>query len=539
MLPLTRGGQLHVLGAVLALLFTMTFQAPPASAQTQVTALHQAIAVAAANDKDVAAFYRANGYKQIWTSKSGRDRSRRAALLDALQRAGDHGLPVGRYKPGQLKNSMKSARTARDFGTLEAQLSKAFLQYARDVQTGILVPGRIDEMMAREVPYRDRTSILTAFVKSSPRAFMRSLPPRTPEYTRLMKEKLRMERLLAKGGWGQTIPGKKLKLGQSGNAVIILRNRLMAMGYLRRSSTKTYDANIQKAVQSFQLDHGLTADGVAGTGTISELNKPVEHRLKSVIVAMERERWMNRPRGKKHVLVSLTDFSVKIIQNEKATFESRVVIGKNQHDRRSPEFSDVMEHMVINPTWNVPRSIATKEYLPELQKNPNAVSHLRLIDGRGRIVSRENIDFTQFDTKNFPFDIKQPPGRRNALGLVKFMFPNRHNVYLHDTPAKNLFSREVRAYSHGCIRVHKPFDFAYALLKAQESRPKEFFQSRLQTGRETQVDLQQPLPVHIIYRTAFTQPKGKINFRRDVYGRDKQIWAHLAKQGVALRAVRG
>ena len=541
MLPLRRTGFRYFAGVFLALIVFIAAQGVPAQAQnqTKVTALHQAIAVAASDDKDIAAFYRTNGYRQVWTSKGNKDRARRAALLEAIGRAGDHGLPAGRYRTGELKAALQSARTAQDFGRLEVMMSKVLLQYARDLQTGLLVPGRIDEMMARKVPYRDRASVLDAFVKSSPRAFLKALPPNTPEYTRLMKEKMKLEKLLARGGWGPTVPGGKLEPGDSGRSVVALRNRLVAMGYMRRSSTQSYDKNIQKAVQSFQIDHGLTPDGVVGKGTITEVNKPAEDRLKSVIVAMERERWMNSPRGKKHVLVNLTDFTVKIIQNEKSTFESRVVIGKNQHDRRSPEFSDVMEHMVINPTWNVPRSIATKEYLPMMQKNPNAASHLRLIDGSGRVVSRANIDFTQLNARNFPFDIKQPPGRSNALGLVKFMFPNKHNVYLHDTPAKNLFSREVRAYSHGCIRVHKPFDFAYALLKAQESRPKEFFQSTLKTGRETQVDLKTPLPVHIIYRTAFTQPKGKINYRRDVYGRDRQIWSHLAKQGVALRAVRG
>lgn len=539
MLPLNRFGFPFLITALLAFVLSLSLFGSAVQAQTKVTALQQAIAVAAANDKDVAAYYRANGYQQIWTSKAGKDRARRSALLAALAKAGDHGLPMSRYQPTALKAAMGSARTAAEVGKLEVQMSKIFLSYARDVQTGMIVPGQVDKLMARRIPYRDRIALLDALVKSSASAFMRSLPPKTPEYTRLMKEKLRLERLLGKGGWGQKVPGSGLKPGQSGNAVVILRNRLVTMGYLRRSASKSFDANLQKAVQLFQQDHGLTPDGVAGKSTIVEVNKSVESRMQSVIVAMERERWLNRPRGKRHVLVNLTDFTVKIIDNEKVTFQSRVVIGKNQRDRQSPEFSDVMEHMIINPTWNVPRSIATKEYLPMLQRNPNAVSHLRMVDARGRTVSRANIDFTQYSAKTFPFNLKQPPSRGNALGLVKFMFPNKHNIYLHDTPAKNLFSREVRAYSHGCIRVHRPFDFAYALLKAQEGDPMSYFQSRLKTGSETQVNLKKPLPVHLVYRTAFTQPKGRTNFRRDVYGRDARLWNELAKAGVALRAVRG
>ncbi|NNE87083.1 MAG: L,D-transpeptidase family protein, partial [Silicimonas sp.] len=208
-------------------------------------------------------------------------------------------------------------------------------------------------------------------------------------------------------------------------------------------------------------------------------------------------------------------------------------------DRRTPEFSDVMEHMVINPTWNVPRSIAVKEYLPLLQQNPNAAGHMRLVNGRGQVVSREGLDFTQFNERTFPFDIKQPPSRRNALGLVKFMFPNRHNIYLHDTPAKKLFGRETRAFSHGCVRLADPFDFAYALLAKQEKNPEAYFQSVLATRKERVVPLEQQVPVHLVYRTAFTQAKGNVQFRRDVYGRDAKIWRALEQAGVSLGSVRG
>ncbi|MEM9855547.1 MAG: L,D-transpeptidase family protein, partial [Pseudomonadota bacterium] len=198
-----------------------------------------------------------------------------------------------------------------------------------------------------------------------------------------------------------------------------------------------------------------------------------------------------------------------------------------------------MDHMVINPSWYVPRSIATKEYLPQLQRNPNAVGHLEITDGRGRVVNRAAVNFASYSASSFPFNMRQPPSRRNALGLVKFMFPNKYNIYLHDTPAKNLFSRDVRAFSHGCIRLNDPFDFAYALLAKQTSDPVGFFQSKLRTGAETRVNLTDPVPVHLVYRTAFTTPTGEMNFRRDVYGRDARIWNALQREGVVLRAVRG
>jgi len=194
--------------------------------------------------------------------------------------------------------------------------------------------------------------------------------------------------------------------------------------------------------------------------------------------------------------------------------------------------------MVINPSWYVPRSITENEYLPGMIESEGAAStHLQLIDGSGRVVPREAIDWTQVTPANFPFDLKQPPSGGNALGRVKFMFPNQHNVYLHDTPTKYLFAREVRAFSHGCVRLQDPFDFAYALLAVQEEDPVGTFQSILRTGRETRVDLEQHVPVHLVYRTAFSDLRGHMGYRADVYGRDAKLWAALQDAGVRLSGV--
>jgi len=511
----------------------------PTGAFAQVTAFKQSVAEAAARDDDIARFYRANNFEGIWTGDDRKDKLRRQALFQAIDEVSVHGIPSSRYDAPGLLNLMKSVRTPRDLGKVEVEMSRVFLRLARDVQTGILVPTEIDEGMRREVLYRDRASNLVDFTKSNPRSFFRALAPKSSEYSRLMKERNQLENLLAKGGWGPKVQSKSLKPGDSGNSVIALRNRLTAMGFLKRSSSKIYDTKMELAVQSFQNAHGLVADGAAGAGTIQELNKSVEDRLKSVMVAMERERWLNMPRGKRHVLVNLTDFAARIIDDDKVTFKTRAVVGKNVGDRRSPEFSDEMEHMIINPTWHVPRSIVVKEYLPQMQRNPGAAGHLKLYNASGKQVSRANIDFSSYNSSNFPFEMKQPPSSRNALGLVKFMFPNKHNIYLHDTPSKSLFQRNKRDFSHGCIRLHQPFDFAYAILAKQESNPKRYFDRILNTGQRTQVDLDAKIPVHIIYRTAYTQAKGPTQYRNDVYGRDAKIWKALTNAGVSLRAVRG
>ena len=534
-----KNGAIRTVFTCLALIIGLCLHSAPAKAQ--VTAFKQAVAEAAARDRDLAAYYKANDYNPLWIGNGGRFTSRRNALLKAIESADDYGLPSKRYKGDELKSMVKAAKTPRDRGRLEVEFSRRFLDLATSMQTGVLVPNRVISEIKRDVPLRDRASYLTNLGKSSPAGFFRALPPKSPEFTRLMKAKLTLERQLGKGGYGAKVPAKSLKPGASGNAVVALRNRLIAMGYMRRSASQSYDAELQKAVQQFQGDNGLSADGVAGAGTMAEINKDVDDRLRSVIVAMERERWMNLPqgRGKRHILVNLTDFTARIIDNDRETFRTRSVIGANDSDRRSPEFSDVMEFMVINPTWNVPRSIAVKEYLPMLKRNPNAAGHLKITDARGRSISRGAVNFNSYTEKTFPFNLKQPPSDGNALGLVKFMFPNKYNIYLHDTPSKSLFQREVRAFSHGCIRLADPFDFAYALLAKQTNDPKGLFHAHLKTGQESVVPLDEPVPVHLIYRTAFTTAKGGIEYRRDIYGRDATIWNALAREGVVLRAVGG
>ena len=530
-----RDGMKRLLSTALAAVFLLG----AGQASAQMTGFKQAVAEAASRDADIAAFYRARDFAPIWTDTDADDTERRGALLTALAQAERHGLPADRYDADALITAMQGVRSSRDLGFLEVEMSRAFLAYARDIQTGALIPSRIDPGILREVPYRDRGSYLTMIAREDPSQFIAGLPPQTIEYRALLAQKIRLEAKIAAGGWGPAVRATKLEPGDTGDQVVALRNRLIAMGYLAPTAKASYDADLQAAVETFQLAHGLEVDGVAGEGTIEEINVEPQARLRSIIVAMERERWLNRERGERHILVNLADFHARIIDHGHETFRTRSVIGKNVPDQRSPEFSDVMEHMVINPSWHVPRSIATKEYLPALQSNPNAVRHLIITDAKGRRVDRSAVDFSRYSTRSFPYAMRQPPGASNALGLVKFMFPNPHNIYLHDTPQKHLFAREVRAYSHGCIRLADPFDFAYALLAAQTDDPEGYFQRVLKTGTETQVNLEKPVPVHLIYRTALTNERGQIEYRRDVYGRDARIWQALSEAGVVLPDVQG
>jgi murein L,D-transpeptidase YcbB/YkuD len=531
------------LNALARLLFPAVLFALPmamagaATVDAQSVTFRQSVAEASAGDEAVAAFYRDRNFDAIWTEAD--DAARRTAFLSAVARAPDHGLPVARYDMDGLITLLRNAQSERDRGRAEVAMTRAFLDYARDIQTGALVPARIDPGILREVPLRDPRAQIDDFLLADPAAFLRQLPPKSAEYAQLMRGKLALEDRIAMGGWGPAVQADSLSPGDSGPQVVALRDRLVQMGFLRQSASPDYDGALQRAVQAFQYLHGLTADGIAGPGTITEINVPPEERLKSVIVAMERERWINFDRGQRYIWVNLPDFTARIVDHGKVTFQTRSVIGKNLPEQRSPEFSDQMEFMVIHPSWNVPQSITTKEYLPLLQSNRNAAGHLKIVDRAGRVIPRESINFAAFTAASFPFSMMEPPSDGNALGKVKFMFPNPYNIYLHDTPQKALFAKEVRAYSHGCIRLNDPFDFAYALLAPQSADPQGEFGSHLKTGVESVIMLTAPVPVHLVYFTAYPTAKGEMTYRRDVYGRDARIFQALIEAGVVLDPVRG
>ncbi|MDO6585532.1 L,D-transpeptidase family protein [Salipiger sp. 1_MG-2023] len=536
-MPKTPNPQRGMLNAGVALIVAAgVLCSAPVQAQTlSLTAYKQAVAESLSGDAEMAAFYRERGFDPLWTAPDEASATRRAALLEALASASAHGLPASRFNAQTLLAQMRAARTDHARGQVEIALSEMFLAYAHALNGGLLDGRRIDSGIKRGPQRLSARGLLDRMSREDPRHVLASLAPQTPEYARLMRAKLELQQVIGRGGWGATIRAGKLDPGQSGAEVVALRDRLLRMGYLAPTLSASYDGPLRAAVLEFQEDHGLEADGVAGSATLSAINVAPEERLKSVVVAMERERWLNLPegRGKRHVYVNLTDYHANIIDDGKVTFETRSVVGAQAPDRATPEFSDVMEFMVINPSWYVPRSIVVNEYLPLLRRNPAAVSHLQITDSRGRTVNRAS-GFSQYSAASFPFSMRQPPGPQNALGEVKFMFPNKYNIYLHDTPSKHLFARNERAFSHGCIRLSDPKDFAYALLAKQTDDPRGLFDARLRSGAESRVNLEEPVPVHLVYRTAFTTAKGHVNYRADIYGRDAKLWNALSAAGVAL-----
>ncbi|MBM2577030.1 L,D-transpeptidase family protein [Jannaschia sp. Os4] len=509
--------------------------AVPAGATT-ITPFAAAMAAAIADgdaDGAVAAFYRERDFAPVWSGEGAE--ARRAAFLSALARTPLHALPARGLTVDGLRAEFAAAATPAARAELDVAMTRRFLRLAHDISSGVLDPKTVDRTLVLEVPRRDEAALLDAWAGGDPAAVMHDLWPATPRYARLLREKLRLEEMAARGGWGPEVPGGRLVPGASGAAVVALRDRLVRMGYAERSATATYDDALTEAVRAFQGDHGLAADGVAGTGTIRALNVPVTRRLQQVAVGLERQRWMNKPLEPRHILVNLAEQHAYVVDDGKVTFDTVVVVGHPDADRRTPEFSHTMTHMVVNPTWHVPRSITVNEYLPALRRG--GARHLRIYRN-GREVSRSSINFSRYTARNFPYSLKQPPGNGNALGRVKFMFPNPWNIYLHDTQAKSLFGRDVRAFSHGCVRVGDPFGLAYHLLAPQEADSRAFFDGILRTRRERRVDIAAPVGVHLVHWSAWVDAEGRAQYRGDVYGRDAAILEALRAAGVETAARR-
>lgn len=479
-------------------------------------------------------YYAKNGYRPIWL----KNRKKAASLAKLVASAQSHALPERAFGAKRVVDQLKAARDDVARAKAEVAASVMFVRFGRAMGSGYLRPKAVDDEIHVFPAVRSVATLLDAARKSSSVARLeKSMMPRSKGYEALRKERKRLEKIIARGDWGPRIPrGKTLKPGQSAKRVAVMRARLGQIEGRNLGNSAAYDDKLVKAVQRFQIRHGLNGDGVAGPATLAAINTNASERLQQVVVAMERARWMNRNLGKRHIHVNLADYTMRLKDNGRTVLESRVVVGKAK-EHRTPEFSKDMTHMVINPTWHVPYSIASKELLPKLKKDRNYLNkrNMRLFNSAGSVVNAANLNLNAYSENNFPYRIKQLPDRGNALGRVKFMFPNRFAIYLHDTPAKKLFGRDTRAFSHGCVRVQKPFELAYALLRPQLGGKAEgTFQSILKSEKERFVNLDTAVPVHLTYESAFVNDKGQVEYRGDIYGRDRKIFKALVKAGVAV-----
>lgn len=485
-------------------------------------------------------YYATRDFQPIWADGS---RETPLALISVLERAGEHGLPVERYNTVELRALMTAGNTPADIAALEIAAAQAYATYAKDMTAGMLNPKTINKEMNAEWHVPETAAVLATVADAVNKSTVYGLlPPFSAEYSILLSEKRALELLVVEDATIGLVPsGRTLRPGQTSERVLALRTRLASKGYdVGDALSEEYSDDIIAAVKAFQTDAGLNSDGLVGPKTLASINAGPAQHLKQVIVNLERLRWMNVELGERHIYVNIPDYTASVIDNGLPTLSFRVVVGKGRH--QTAEFSDTMTHMIANPSWNVPTSISSKEYLPKLMADPTVLQRSNIemrVRGSGQVVDSSMIDYSAYSTGNFPFVLRQRPGGGNALGRVKFMFPNKYNIYLHDTPSRSLFARDARAYSHGCVRVEKPLELAYTLLSLQEADPQTTFDSVLSTRRETRIDLAEAIPVHIVYRTAWADVDGEMQYRVDIYGRDKMVMDALLNAGVTLPELEG
>ncbi|MEJ6981272.1 L,D-transpeptidase family protein [Pedobacter sp. P351] len=397
----------------------------------------------------------------------------------------------------------------QDFESTELQLTQLFLNFVERAYTGKVNPKNLQWHIPRKKVNAVKT--LREFAENNGKE-PESILPINPQYLLMRDHVLRFQKLQNRV-WPEISLGKRkvLRLGDSSAVINLIRDHLYILGDLPSANgSNAFDSGFEAAVLSFQRRHGLTDDGIVGPAVIRALNIPIETKIERMLINMERMRWMPAQGEGKRVIVNIPEFRLHVYEGTDEVLNMDVVVGKAAN--RTVIFSDKIKHVVFSPYWNIPRSIIRNEILPGIEKNP-------------RYLARHNMEVTG-ERNGLPV-IRQKPGRKNALGRVKFIFPNRYSIYLHDTPAKRLFQRTRRDFSHGCIRVAEPFKLAKYLLKDQAEWTAERIEGAMHANSEKWVGLDKPVPVYISYFTSWVDDTGKLNFRDDIYGHDKKVAAHL------------
>ena len=463
----------------------------------------------------VEAFYRGRGFVPLF-SENGAPSVQMKAAIARLRAADGDGLDASDYPTPDLR---ADTLTPDALAEAELKLLSSILTYARHAQSGRVVPGRISANVEFNPPVPEVPAIIAKIADA--KEIAKALDSFNPPHDGYRALKAKLGELRGKHGdhdLAQIPGGPSLKKGTADPRVPALRERL---GIHSAATNNVYDQELMDAVKAFQKQKGLAVNGVLSQGTVNALNgRTRSGDIDAIVSNMERWRWLPRDLGKAHVIVNVPDFSLKVVHNDSVTYRTRIVVGKP--NTPSPSFTAKIESIQVNPTWHVPQSIIYNEYLPALQQDPTVLSRMGLVMERARDGS---------------IAIRQPPGERNALGRIKFNFPNRFQVYLHDTPDKNLFTHDRRAYSHGCMRVQNPTQFGEALAAIalpQERYTAQRLASMFGSG-EQWLRFKTPVPVYLLYMNAYVDDAGKLVVREDLYGYDGRVRAAL--RGAALPAI--
>lgn len=530
-----------------------TLAAEPAAAELSAKSLELAEATEkfskATKDKldradraGVAAFYEDNGYNKIWI-KDGKLSKAAASLVDEMSKADHIGLNPADYVAPNLEDA--ASLSENDLFAAELEMSLAAVRFTRHIASGRLEPLKVSASLDIHPDRPNAKSVLADLsIADNPVAELNDYHPKHAAYKALLDE---LETIRTQKVEKQIVipKGKMLKPGMSDPRVPLLRARLkIDLPELEVAQDATeeeikaaaatgvdetiYDEALVQAVKEFQESEKLSQDGIVGPSTLRNLNGAHGvDRKAQIIVNLERWRWMPKELGKFHIFANIPEYRVYVKKDDKVTHTTRVVVGKTKH--KTVAFSDEMEHFVVNPSWGVPKSIIKNEMLPSARSNPSYFSRkgyqvFARIRGKTRRIDPNRVNWRRVNASQI--SVRQPPGARNALGQIKFMFPNKHAIYMHDTPSKSLFKRDSRAFSHGCVRIHNPMEFADAILENEPSWNSSRIK-KLIGGKEATVNFDKHIPVHIAYFTTIVKEDGSLKYLADVYGHDRKMVASL------------
>ena len=489
-------------------------------------------------------FYGRRIYKPAWVNDQGPLDSA-DALVKMVRQVDREGLRPGDYHLSKLETLLAEIRADQEkkippnphrLVDLDLLLTDSFLILGSHLRCGRIDPKTLRPQWHVNQRAGDLSLRLEqALVSNQIEPALRSLSPTHAGYQQLRRELARYREIAAQGGWPVVSHGPKLQKGDSSARVSLLKRRLAAEGYLANFTQESevyFDDRLDGALRKFQLQNGLEIDGILGARTLAVLNVTADDRLRQIIVNMERWRWLPYDLGSRFILVNIAGFYLDVIDNGQLQMTMKVVTGKPY--LRTPVFSATMTYLVFNPFWHVPTSIAREDLLPKIKKDATFLSKqkIRVFEGWGadaKELDPAGIDWQKIKAADLKFHFRQDPGPQNALGRIKFMLPNPFEVYLHDTPSRELFDKPRRDFSHGCIRIEKPLELAEYLLKNDPDWSAEKIRSTL-TGSvapEQTVKLPEPINVHLLYWTAWLGADDQIYFSADIYGRDKVLEAAL------------
>ena len=504
-------------------------------------------------------FYEGRGHQPAWTSSAGVLPTVDTFIQLLQEEAEREGLQANDYHLAKIKTILTEVRSGAGatkplpsdtLVDLDFLLTDAFLRYGADASLGDVNLDSLNEKWFEKHGEADLVLALQdALLTNTIEATLKSFPPQQEGYIKLREVFTQYQAIASQGGWPTVPTGVTLQVGDYGEPVATLQARLHASGDVAAASPTVaspvhtastekrgtiavpkeeaiFDEGTEQAVKNFQRRHNLSVNGMVNKETLAALNVSADIRARQIARNLERWRRLPKDLGNRYIAVNVPDFMLEVVENDHPVMDMKVVVGKIMQERTTPTFSAPMKYVVLNPYWNVPKNIAQKELLPLSRKNSqylarNNFTVRRIPVGEKQVPDPNAADGSMVSVKTYEYSLRQGPGPKNALGRVKFMFPNDHSVYLHDTPSKDLFNRTVRAFSHGCIRIEKPIDLAEYLLQGTPKGSRNAIQATLKRNKEQTVWLPEPVPVHIQYWTAWVEDDGSLQFRHDIYGYDR------------------